>query len=675
MSLPHRPTAPGRWVALSAAVLIGLACVALLLAGSRASAAPLPIAARPPAAWPGPAPAHLAPTAQVTPSICPRDVALVFDNSGSMEVDTTCYDCWHKTSNDILTFPYPANGTFNPISYTALISNALCAATSTPYVTGTNRYIIMEAELYARNSSDWHRAARQPGIGYWALQRGTTDATRSSSVDGDFAAGGSRSAHMAHNPYWTFGQPTPPAAQLGRFYTLQDAVSGIAPRLDYDFTPDWNGVAYIWIRVQGGGQYSFENDPDVYIHDANKLTWAVDDGTPVQNASAPTCNAVYDYAGCYLSFAIHDDRNCSPSDQNCPGQWKWIRLGSVSVTSGTLHTLKLWAGSPGYEVDKIVLTNDSNAVLNTSTTNDVLKANNGRGRPATPGSARGGAPAEQAGACDPCNPIYGLTVGPADCTTPYYPVPTTTDRLADDLFGDREPLRGSQEAAKRLTAMMNPERDQVGFVGFNGNVNQQAELACLRRQTVLGDPAACYSDASPISYTNILQTIELQVANDGTSIADGLRNGLEVLGYNVDHRSGVDNLCDGSSNSACGRGFGARPVLILETDGLPNANPGGACDDDPNLWPYNSDPDFDCVMYYAQKAHDYGVIIYAIGLGNGVIPELLKAVADETGGVYYWASSPKDLDVIYDAILSSAATCPVAYLPVVLKRSEVWTQK
>jgi hypothetical protein len=595
----------------------------------------------------------------VAQNIVNLDISVVFDNSGSMEGDTICYDCWHEVTNDVATHPFPYNGTYNPISYTLVMNRNLCTATSTPYSVGTNRYVIMEAELYARDYSDWHRAARQTGVGYWALQRGGTDNNRSSSIEGtltDFNAGGNRSAHVAANPYWTYGQASPPGPRFGRFYSQQDAVDGVAPRLEYDFTPNWSTDTYVWVRVQGGGKYSFENNPDAYTRNANKLSWAVDSGAPVQNGSAPTCNAVYDYGGCYLSTTIHDDQDCvSGGEDNCSTRWSWIRLGSVSVTSGTLHTLKLWAGSPGYEVDKIVLTNDSNASLNTSGTNDVLTANNGRGRPVTQGSARGGAPANRAGACDPCNPIFGLTVDSSMCTTAFYLPPPgsgSVNRLADDLFSDREPLRTSVEATKRFVMKLEPKYDQVGFVGFNGNVNQQAELACLRRQTVLNNPVACYSGSSAISYTNVLATIERQVANDGTSIAEGMRNGLEVLGANVDNRSGVDNACDGSANSACGRA-GAKRVMILLTDGSPNANPGGRCDDDPTLWPYNSDADFDCVMYYAKKARESNTVIYTIGLGNGVIPELLQAVADETHGTYYFAPSPKDLDAIFDKILSN----------------------
>jgi hypothetical protein len=557
----------------------------------------------------------------IAQNITNLDIAVVFDHSGSMQADTICYDCWHETTDDVATYPYPTNGVYYPISYTLVMSNNLCSTTPEDYVDGSSRhYVIIEAELYSRNDSSYYRETRQTGTGYWALQRGTTGALRSSSVDG------TRSAHVGHNPYWTYGQSSPPAPLLGRFYTLQDAQNNVAPRLEYDFTVGWTGNAYVWLRAQGGGSWSFwvNTVGGSYHNDPNELYWAVDGAAPAQNTITSNCTVTnYDYAG----------------SGTCDDYWGWVRLGSFAVTSGSMHTLKLWAGSPGYEIDKIVVTSDSRTDYSQI---EPLTYDSNRGRPATVGSAR-------AGACDKCNPIFGLSVSPSDCTTPYYLVTQQTNRLADDLYGDFEPLRTSQEAVKRFVKKLDPQFDQVGFVGFSLDVGPQAELACLRHD----GPAACYLGSSPISYTNVLQTIESQTAEGSTDIAEALRNGLEVLGINVDNRPGVDNDCDGSVGSACGRGGSAKRIMILLTDGSPNANPGGACDDDPSLWPYNNDPDFDCVMYYAIKARQTGTIIYTIGLGNGVIPELLQAVADETRATYYFAPSPRDLDDIFEQILTN----------------------
>jgi Mg-chelatase subunit ChlD len=133
-----------------------------------------------------------------------------------------------------------------------------------------------------------------------------------------------------------------------------------------------------------------------------------------------------------------------------------------------------------------------------------------------------------------------------------------------------------------------------------------------------------------------------------------MRAGLEMLGINVDNRSGVDNNCDGSADSACGRGAAATRVMILLTDGVPNVIPPGntPCDDDPNLWP-NGPAYHDCGIYYAKKAAEAGVTIYTIGLGNGVDIPWLQAIAEETRGTFYQAPSPNELDLIFDDILSN----------------------
>jgi len=552
------------------------------------------------------------------------DVVVTFDHTGSMQADTICYDCWHKNTSDIIAHPFPYNGTAYPISYTLVMTKNLCNLTSQPYVTTTGRYLIMEAELYSRNNSSWYRETRQTGVGYWALQRGTTGSYRSSSIDG------TRSAHVGVNPYWTYGQPAPPAPLFGRFYTLQDAQNNLAPRLDYDFTPDWTGTAYIWLRAQGGGSWSFWNNPvsGSFYPDPSEIYWAVDSATPVQNSAASPCNNNYDYAG----------------SSTCYNQWSWIQLGSVAVTTGVTRTLKLFAGSPGYEVDKIVVTSNSSG----SPSQATLTYDSGRGWPATVGSARGGA-------CDKCNPIFGLTVNPSDCTSPYYLIITHTNRLADDLFSDFEPIRTSQEATKRFVMGLEPQHDQVGFVGFDTTPSPVAQLSCLRRYG-----AACYDIAvrnPPISYTTVLTTIENQSANGGTDIASALRAGIEVYGVTVDSGRPINNSCSSTDfSTACGRGGAAKRIMVLLTDGAPSPNAyptDSACAGDGSLWPYNNDPAYDCVIYYARKAHASGVTIYAIGLGNGAVPELLQAVADETGGTYYFAPSPKDLDNIFQQILAN----------------------
>jgi hypothetical protein len=273
----------------------------------------------------------------------------------------------------------------------------------------------------------------------------------------------------------------------------------------------------------------------------------------------------------------------------------------------------------------------------------------------TPGSAR-------RVACDPCNPIYGLNItdprNQADggqCKG-YYNLYEPTDNLADDLFSDNQPIRGSKEAIKNFVARLDPELDQVGFVNFNDNAAKGSELMCRRRYST-----SCYQGPAtwgwpggptPYTYTTILDNIEDQSASGSTCTGCGLRAGLEVMGINVDSRSGVDNLCDGSADSACGRGASATRVMILVTDGVPNVSLGGVCDDDPSLWANGGAP-HDCGIYYAKKAAEAGVVIYPIGLGNGPDIPWLQEIANITRGQFYQAPAPNDLNLIFDDILGN----------------------
>ena len=617
----------------------------------------------------------------VAQNVTDLDVVVVFDVSGSMEFSTICYDCWVRTGP---TDPdYPNNGYFNPIP-PGVPNSTLCESTQLPHVEEGYRYLIAEAELAAFNPPLWRDRFRQTGTGYWAIQRGSRsgdygnragDPSQQSSnpclvagidcTDGpddlcnDDPPNGDVfvdcSAYISHRPFATFGQGAPPAEELGRFYELQDVIDNDPPppRLEYDFTPDWNGTAYIWIRAQGGGDRAFTNEyVDPFNLDKSTLHWDVlspsDAFNPATNTDAPGNNRWRD-------------------NRAEPGEWRWIQLGTTTATAGQSFVLRLWAGSPGYDIDKIIVTDDprfssaSDPAAGQYAPIDVLEYDDPAadiGPPATEGSAT-------RAACDPCNPIYGLTVTPEQCTG-FSPVLTETNNLADPLYGDVEPLRTSKEAVKRFVQRLEPEFDQAGFVPFTTNVNRydQSQLTCRKR-----DGQACYDPAvqdPPITYTNVLASVEGPVAENMTSIAEGMRNGLEVMGVNVrglplcsggqnpyDHNC-FDNTCDENDElerTGCGRGGAAARVMVVLTDGSPNNNPGG-CADGPQF-PNENDDDYDCVLYYADSARQANVTLYTIGLGDGARADLLEMAADTGNGRYFFALTPDELDSVFDEILSN----------------------
>ncbi len=558
------------------------------------------------------------------------DVVVVFDRSGSMGYDPVCLGCWTRdpglTQTDIPEYyEYPSNGYFHPIPTTQISeycflnpdTGGLGTGGYPPktFVDNNLHYTIIEAELYSYNNSQPATEFRSQGKGYWALQR---DGQGSLGLDG-------RGGYMAHHPEQTFYPGTNP---YGRFYTLTDAQNGNAPLLEYRFwldldeTPDdWGSYAYVWVRARRSA-CPFDRCTDQYGN-VNRSTfyWSLDD----------TTTSGVDFPTRALTADQYSDLDANPDE------WRWIRLDKFPISTGQPpedlsgpYKLQLWAGSSGIRMDRIIITNDSSSPLPSAARDHAL----------TPGSAWGEA-------CDPCNPIYGLTVEPGDCLG-YSPVVSgTTDLRTNALWGDGDqPLRGSKEAIKRFAMRLDPKRDQVGLVTYSTDSTQASQLECISRWG-----SACYEGTTPISYTRVLAAIESVSSNGMTCTGCAMRDGLKVLGINIDNQNNFNNDCDGGSNSHCARG-GAKKVMILITDGVPNEYPKNTVCDNQDYYP-GEDAPYDCMIYYARQGRLKGVTIFTIGLGFGVDANLLEAVADEGAGFYRPAYSTSNLDDIFDEILSN----------------------
>jgi hypothetical protein len=556
------------------------------------------------------------------------DVVVVFDRSGSMHYDPVCYGCWNRdpglTENDIPAYyEYPSNGYFHPISNTQASeycfldpeTGGLNPGGYPPlsFVDNHRRYTIIEAELYSYNNSQPQTELRSQGKGYWALQR---DGQGSFGLDG-------RGGYMAHHPEQTFYPETNP---YGRFYTLTDAQNGNAPLLEYrywlnlDESPDsWGTQGYVWVRARRA-TCPLDRCTDQYGN-INRATfyWSLDD-TTTSGVDFPT-------------RALTADQY---NDLDGSSNWRWIRLAGFPISPGQSpdnlsgpYKLQLWAGSSGIRIDRIIITNNSSSSLPSAA----------RDHAPTPGSAWGEA-------CDKCNPIYALTVEPGDCLG-YSPVVSgTTDLRTHPLWDDWEqPLRGSKEAIKRFAMRLDPKRDQVGLVTYSTDSTQDSQLECISRWG-----SACSEGSTPISYTRVLAAIESVSSNGTTCTGCAMEDGLKVLGINIDNQNNFDNDCDGGVNSHCARG-GAKKVMILITDGVPNEHPNNVCDDQ-DYYP-GAGAAYDCMIYYARQGRLKGVTIFTIGLGFGVDANLLEAVAEEGAGFYRPAYSASNLDEIFDEILSN----------------------
>ncbi|HRV93875.1 MAG TPA: hypothetical protein P5526_17085, partial [Anaerolineae bacterium] len=294
------------------------------------------------------------------------------------------------------------------------------------------------------------------------------------------------------------------------------------------------------------------------------------------------------------------------------------------------------------------------------------------------------------GSTDSSSSDYGAGGAGIGCTQVLSP----TNQLNNDLFHDKDPIRTEKEGVKYLANLLDPAIDQLGLVAFSNNVyngtthgiQQRAELQCLR-WAAENDPQGvlkCFDPATnPISFTQVIKSVEIHDNTGGTNISEGLREGLEELGIEAGNNTGIDSNCSPGINdkSVCDRQGTARRVLILLTDGVPN-------DDDncpaSNLWMGEhgqGSQDYDCAIYYAQQAANQNVSLFTIGLGPGFDPDLLAAMAtgvDPTTGDVYFAprcgqffAVPRanDLDLVFEGIVEAARNCTTPVSALALTKS------
>ncbi|GIK40026.1 MAG: hypothetical protein BroJett011_38590 [Chloroflexota bacterium] len=501
------------------------------------------------------------------------------------------------------------------------------------------------------------------------------------------------------------------------FNTLPGLEKGpsTVPYVEYDFTPTWTQTTSIWLRVIGGGDEAYTwagPSPDQIQPDLNGSALCADGAArPMCNNITPWRKVIYWQVGTGTIFQrkdnLNNDYSNSPTEDDnsnntshvqkydtwnanraIPGYWRWIKLGTTTTISGTRSTLRLYAGSAGYMVDKIVFTNDPNGntperggEITTMTNSAIPAALRRRADGAVQTTGFNGTQAEHNAAwrdslgppasfgsvtreaCNVCNPAYGYTVTSADCTCrkngtetgygtgmgcTFVPNITPTNQLQEQvqtgLYSGNQPMRSDQEAVKHLVSQLDPMVDQLGFVAFTNDTNntsdQRSKLECLTRaSTQLGNPARCYDPSlgTPLAYTTVLSAVEKQWPEGGTNMAVGVKEGLEELGISTPTNTVHSGVCTSVANdgNACDRRGSARRVMILMTDGSPNDNPGN-CNGSggrPDLWDGllgTEEPDYECAMYYAYLAALNNVPLYTIGIGAGINSDLLNAMATGT---------------------------------------------
>ena len=607
------------------------------------------------------------------------DVAVAVDVSGSMEFDSTCYGCWERdpsitpnnTQNDsprwLRYYNYPANGFRYPVGgdpangdgFKSTTVQNMCAREPFQTVDPTqavyrdpansNRYyIVMEAELYGFTDPPLTFEFREQNKGFWILQRGEGNYDRNPPF---FSSQGysidTKGAHMAHHPLLELTNYS-----YGRHYTLADAQNGAAPVLEYDFRlRDGSGINWtngstgaIWARVHGGARGVGPDFSGSDGSDGRDAYWTLySEAAPASqdpNDPSLTMNGI--------GFAPPNITAMPKGGMSNDRSFSWMYLGSFTINPNNFYRLYIYAGSTGFALDQIVVTNHtSSTYLPTDVRDGTVPVDNRHG-------------VATRAACDPCNEIYGMNVIDGTPASPYdvdltecsfFKYTTPRDNRLHPLFGDYEnPMRSAKEALKQFANALDPERDQIGFVAYSHIIRSRTELECKKRY-----PGNC-TDGSVFSYTQVMRDIEAVYAGGSTNISAGMKESLEVLGVDIYDPVGQSNLgttCPG--NITCSRGASAQRILVVTTDGVPNRNPGGQCQTDGPGYsgPGGGTPDFDCVIYFADQARQRGVTVFVIGIGFGVDEELLKETARVGGGQYYFTATGADMSQIFADILSN----------------------
>jgi len=523
------------------------------------------------------------------------DTVIVYDKSGSMEFDTLCYGCWDPSDEQ-----YP-NGNIYPLPWSdsTIESADHCVTDNRNHERSGEYYIVIEAEEYSRLSVDYSDWGYTPYYSFWVVQRNEYNGYVWESVG---ATGrDARGAYLAHHPFANFED----TSGLGVSCTWDDLLNGEycrrgvpaggpfpAPRADYEFYAPRDDHYYFHIRGQGG---RFNRDRHVF--------WGVD--WEVQGQESGFSRGPYYDGADASSWEWH---RLSKGEGGNQGDTVWLEQGD--------HTLHLWAGGAGFAMDRFIVSTD----YSLNSTERGLSPNDGR----------------TGWACEPCDPRFGGRPGGHEWSEdePYYrpdcSVGGNPDQRQDAIYDDEQPIRNALEAAKHFVSRLNPRFDQVGYVRYSTDAEVASELECLRRLGASNCTQQVITDT-------VLYQLDRTEARGGTNIADGIKQGIEVLSTVPPHY---------------GRP-GAAHVMVLMTDGQANEYPNYECWQE-DLWPDVGDTSIDraadCVIHYAQEARDNAIVIYTISLGESADRELMAEVAELTGGYHRGADSREKLDEIFDEL-------------------------
>ncbi len=573
-----------------------------------------------------------------TVPITAADTVLTVDQSGSMEFETLCYGCWTPASGK----EYP-DGDFWPLPWNGPADGppAHCAG-NVPLVYSGYQYLIIEAEEYSRLSNPYARQHHTLGYTYWVLGRNGQPIPP---YLGDAKALGrdSRGAYLAHHPgrsayggsdgtgvpcTWDAVSNPVSGTRYCRDDSLMRSFGGPypAPRADYDFTVPESGQWQVWIRGQGGDRSGSSGD---------YLFWGI------------TKNYQPGDPGTLLGMGDgFPDRGSSYANGADSRKWEWRPMGDqngnigsgsfVTLTAGVTYTLHFWAGAPGFDVDRIVVTNDPRTSL-ASTVRDSSHIDNNR----------------TGWACDPCDPRFGGYAGGAGGTgSPHCPAIPEAERFADDLYDDEQPIRGEVEAFKRFARRADTGNDQVALVTYSDETYNKTELMCRKWAEETG--SSC--NAARIE-SAIVTPLDGTHAGGSTNIPDALESSIDQLAPATPHsgrEAAVHNLIlttDGRANTYSKLKPENQNCYL--TDYYPYPDPTGS----------NYERAADCIVYFTLRARRAGIVIHTMSLNRTADQALMAYVAALTGGTHHHVARVEDLPAALDAITPTLHQAPPDALP------------
>lgn len=188
--------------------------------------------------------------------------------------------------------------------------------------------------------------------------------------------------------------------------------------------------------------------------------------------------------------------------------------------------------------------------------------------------------------------------------------------------GPHQPFDGALDNAKYFVSLFNPAFDKMGVASYSSTAGIQANLT--------GD-----------SFSSLNSAIDgFDYPEGGTNIAHGIARGQAIL--------------DGTGKRA-----NSIRILVLLSDGVPNVYctngySSSSCSQGssstPASCPASSTTAINHAIARAAAAAASDVIVYTIGLGDGVLDCVMEDIAAAGGGEYYKAPTTAQLDEAFEAI-------------------------